>query len=271
MRGLAHRLLFRGLLALNGPGFALRRLSSLQASLELRGLLFGQRGPLPQDRRRRSRRVVSVRERRRRHEARRRGLVGGLLDGDAFFLLLGRAGFLLLRRAAHVQEFLLRRVRVLRQTISDEGVLEARCVVAVLAGILLRLRDKLPKHEMERGEIISSGARNPFLLRAARVQELAICGEALDPIGVCGQFFLQRVAHQRRLTITQHAQGPVSEGRVRPRRVLPDRFVFVLRVLMEPRRAERLEFLVVQHDLADAREFRVHGLLLVHGGLVEAP
>ena len=271
MRGLAHRLLFRGLLALNGPGFALRRLSSLQASLELRGLLFGQRGPLPQDRRRRSRRVVSVRERRRRHEARRRGLVGGLLDGDAFFLLLGRAGFLLLRRAAHVQEFLLRRVRVLRQTISDEGVLEARRMVAVLAGVPLRLRDELLKNEIERGEIIFSGARNPSLLRAARVQELAVFGEALDSIGVCGQQFLQRVTHQRRLTMTEHAQGPLSEGRARPRRVRPVRYVFVPRVLPEPRRAARLEILVVQHDVPDAREFRVHRRLLVHRGLVEAP
>jgi hypothetical protein len=144
-------------------------------------------------------------------------------------------------------------------------------VVAVLAGVPRRHGDEFCKDEIEDRKIIGSGARNPSLLRAARVQKLAIFGEARHPFGVVGQFFLQRVTHQHRLTMTQHAEGLAGEGGARPGRVLPNRFVFVVLVLPNPRGAERLEFLVVQHDLADAREFRVHGLLLVHGGLVEAP
>ena len=71
--------------------------------------------------------------------------------------------------------------------------------------------------------------------------------------------------------MTQHAECLASEVGIRPGRVLPVRYVFVLRVLLEPHRAERLEFLVVQHDLADAHEFRVHRRLLVLRGLVVAP
>jgi len=174
MRGVARRLLFRGLVALLGPDRLARR---CHASLDLlRDLLL-----------REGRRRFGGRRAGRVHE-RRRGLrAGGLLDGDAFFLLLGHAGFLVLRRAVHIKEGLPRRVGILRQTIGDEGVLEARRVVAFLTSVLLRLRDELPKDEIKRHKIIITGACNPFLLRAALVQELAIFGEALHPIGVCGQ------------------------------------------------------------------------------------